>query len=77
MSKSIYVLVWSTESGDRGVDGYFNRNLTKPEQHAHFKKHHPCDYDVDGSCFIQWKMVELKRTKILPELPEHLQTEPL
>jgi len=75
MSKNIYVLVWQTESSDRGVDGYWNRELTKAEQHAYFKKEYPCDYDVGGSCYIHWEMVELKRLKALPGLPKLQWTE--
>jgi hypothetical protein len=75
MSKNIYVLVWQTESSDRGVDGYWNRELTEAEQHAYFKKEYPRDYDVDGSCYIHWEMVELKRLKALPGLPKPQWTE--
>ena len=75
MRKPIYILVWSTESSDRGVAGYWNRELTEAEQHAYFKKNHPGDYDVDGSCYISWEMVELKGQKYLQGLPIELRTE--
>lgn len=75
MSKKVYVLVWMTESSDRGVDGYWNKPLSEAEQHAYFKKNYPCDYDVDGSCYIHWEMVELKSKKALPALPKKQWTE--
>jgi hypothetical protein len=74
VKKKIYVLKWLLDSGDSGVDGYWNRALTEAEQHAYFKDNYPCAYDVYGSRYIRWDMIELKGKKILPALPEDQQT---
>jgi len=63
MKKRIYVIVWSTESSDSGIDGYWDHELTLEEQHGYMLKEYPCDYDVDGDCCISWEMVELKGKK--------------
>jgi len=75
VSKKIYVLVWMTESSDRGVDGYWNRKLTDAEQHGYFKEHYPDDYDVDGSCYIHWEMIELKGLHKPCPLPKKLRSD--
>lgn len=71
MKKKVYILNWYTDSGDRGVDGYWHRKLTEEEQHAYFKKSYECDYcEDDNNCYIYWDLVELKGQKIPPPLPK-------
>ncbi len=60
MSKRIYVLVWRTESGDRGIAGYWGKPLTEEEQHGYFAEHHPGDYTPFDARTITWEMVELR-----------------
>jgi len=71
----IYMLSWHTESSDRGEDGYWDRPLTKEEQHGYFKENYPDDYDVDGSCYIHWEMIELEVNKLPKPLSKDKWTE--
>jgi hypothetical protein len=73
MSKKIYVLVWTNEDGNSGVDGYWNKPLTEEQQHGHFKEFHPYSYDPCGGarCDITWELVELSSERLPLALPSH------
>jgi len=73
--KSIYMLSWQTESSDRGQDGFWDRPLTKEEQHGYFKENYPDDYDEDGNRYIYWEMIELKKNKTPKPLSKSKWTE--
>lgn len=67
---SIWVFSCSNESSDRWICGYFTRELTEEEQHAYFKEHYDYEYDVDGTCYIYWELIELVEELIPAPLPK-------
>ena len=66
-------MYWVTDTLERGVEGYWTKELTEEEQHAYFAKNYPGKYKATSSngeerCCIDWEMVCLKGKKILPGL---------
>jgi hypothetical protein len=47
---------WSTESGDRGVAGYWTTKPTMTQRNAYIKAHYPDDYESETFYF---EIVEL------------------
>lgn len=72
----IYVVTYDTESGDRGVVGYFNRRPTNRHLTALFRELMPDEFvsDVDGvRRMVFWSVEGLKEMK-LPKPVDEVQT---
>ena len=63
MDKPIYVVMYHTESGDRGVVGYFNKKPTDGTLSAYFKELMPDEF-IDGCRYVFWEVWELEEEKL-------------
>lgn len=55
----IWVALYHTESGDRGVVGYFNRKMTEKELKEYFMKTMPDEFEY-GQAYVFWDLIELE-----------------
>jgi hypothetical protein len=46
MKSKIWVIDWSTESGDEGVDGYWTKKPTKTQVNNYIRENHPDDHEA-------------------------------
>lgn len=64
---TVYVVTFETESGDRGVVGYFDIAPTDGHLTAYFLKFMPSEFEtVDGETlrYVHWDVHELKAAKL-------------
>ena len=70
----IWVAMYHTESGDRGVLGYFNREPSEGQLTAVFKENMPDEFvqETDGAEYrlVFWEVVELDKLKLPKAIPE-------
>ncbi len=59
----VYVATYVTESGDRGVVGYFTTEPTDGHLSALFKKLMPAEF-IDGQRYVHWSVENLKEIKL-------------
>lgn len=58
----IYVVSYHTESGDRGVVGYFKKKPTDKQLRAWFEKNMPDEFE-DGHAYVYWQVDAVKELK--------------
>lgn len=60
--RTVFAVSYSTESGDRGVVGYFKRKPTEAKLTAFFKDLMPDEFE-DEEIYVYWKVYELNEIK--------------
>ena len=70
--KMIFVAMYATESGDRGVVGYFTSGPTDQHMTAYFKKLMPDEFiEEEGKekRLVRWEVRGLKETRLPTPIP--------
>ncbi len=59
----MFIVTWNTESGDTGVEGYWEEEPTDLHLETYFKKQNPCEFER-GRRTIWWEVHELEQMKL-------------
>lgn len=59
----MFIVTWNTESGDEGVEGYWEEKPTDHHLETYFRKSHPQEFESYGR-LIFWEVHELQKLKM-------------
>lgn len=59
----MYIVTWETESGDSGVEGYWEDKPTDLHLETYFRKQNPDEFD-HGRRLIWWEVHELEKAEL-------------
>jgi hypothetical protein len=63
----MYIVIYKTESGDEGIEGYWEENPTDKHLETYFRENNPDEFDDERKRrYIFWDVYELEK-KDLPK----------
>jgi hypothetical protein len=56
----MWIAIWNNESGDSGVEGYWEQEPSDTELYSYFREFSPDDFGEHDGQYIFWVLKELK-----------------
>lgn len=62
---NVYIVLWNTESGDEGVEGYWTEKPSEEQLYAYMLDRFDYEFEIDedtgrATPYIYWELKELK-----------------